>query len=76
METEVKTLWYIGLPQEDGSTLFYNDHKRSWTIWRRDASAWMSEFVAEGHLMENIQRKNIPSNAKAVGVRQTTEEIK
>ena len=76
METEVKNYWYIGLPQEGGSTLFYSTQNRSWTIWRRDASAWLSEFVAEGNLKDNIQRGNVPSNAKVVGVRQTVEEIK
>ena len=76
METEVKNWWYIGLPQEDGSTLFYSTQNRNWTIWRRDASAWFSEFVAKGNLQNNIQRGNVPSNAKVIGIRQTVEEIK
>ena len=76
METEVKTMWYIGLAQEDGSTLFYNEHQRNWSIWRRDATSWLFEGVAEEHLWDNIQRKNVPPNAKAVGVKQTVEEIK
>lgn len=76
METEVKTFWYIGLDQVDGSTLFYNEMNRNWSKWRRDASAWLAEWVAVDHLKDNIERKNVPVNAKAVGIRQTVEEIK
>ena len=75
METEIKTFWYIGLEQE-GSTLFYSEQNRNWSIWRSEASGWLTKDVAEARLRGNIERNNVPRNAKVVGVRLTTEEIK
>ncbi len=76
METEISVMFYIGLKQKDGSTLFYNEMNRNWSIFRRDAMGWVSESVAGSRLESNITRSNVPQNAEVVGIRTTIEEVK
>ena len=74
MEDEVKVLWYLGLEQVDGRTLFYNEHNRNWSIWRRDATGWAFERVAVEHLATNKQRNSVPQNTKVIKVTTIVEE--
>lgn len=75
METEVKTLWYLGLDQKGGSTLFYNEQARNWSLWRSEATTWLSEYVANEHLATNKQRNNVPLNTRVVTIKITIEEV-
>jgi hypothetical protein len=77
MESEVTITFYIGLDMVDGSVLYFNSepHQKNWSAFRRQGTAWTYPKGAENALREQLDRKNVPSNARVIKLKTTVEEI-
>lgn len=77
METEVTTRFYIGLDLNDGTILYFNNehHLKNWSAFRRQGTAWTFIKGAENALRDQLDRNNVPTDARVVVIRTTVEEV-
>ena len=78
METEVSSKFYICLDMVDGSILYFNNehHLKHWSAFRREGTSWVFKNSALDVLDDQLNRNNVPPNARVIELKTIIQEVK